>query len=158
MESAKVSENSNFLPFEIRSELESLMFELFPLAWQLLKEYEEFMPYAAAKRSDGEIVYLMAKSTTERLSYQEQIDNLKLQLFELTLNEHLESVAIVFHGSTKTKDGPCSDAITFALEHISGEASRVHLPYRISIYDGLIIEKAIGKRAKPSIFTTQLDN
>lgn len=153
MESTGISKITNFLPFEVHSALEELVFDLFPLAWRLLKEHGEFLPYAAAKDFTDKTIYFMPRQESHPQSYQEQIDDLRLRLIKLTTCESVESVAVVFHGKTITKDGSESDAITFALEHISGEASRLYMPYYTSFLKGLIMGSPIAKHSTPSIFT-----
>ena len=149
-----IKEQSNELSSSVRQQLEHLMFELFPLAWHLLHEHGEFLPYGAFSTAAGQIDFLKAPENPQWLSYQEQIEYIKEQLSAEIRKNCAECVALVFHGKVKNEDKSVSDAMTFAFEHSCGAALRVYLPYRKSIFDGLVFGNPRARKAKSLIFAS----
>lgn len=111
--------------------LDALLDHLFPFAQQVLEKHGEFYPFGAAITSSGEVKLVSSDIGTEHPDSQSVIDALVNGFRQeaaigavRAIGVCLDVLAIPPGGSQKL------DAICARLEHESGEAVDVYLPYQ----------------------------
>ena len=114
-----------------RPDLDDLLNALLPFAKQMLEKYGEFIPFAAAMSSTGEIASVAGDVGNEHPDSQEVIDFLTGVFQRQALAGEIKACGICIDsrvipaGQTEK-----TDAILARLEHKDGEAVDVYLPYR----------------------------
>ncbi len=117
-----------------RPDLDNLLNALLPFAKQTLERYGEFIPFAAAMSSTGEIASVAGDIGYEHPDSQEVIDFLTDVFQRQALAGEIKACGICIDsrvvppGQTEK-----TDAILARLEHKDYEAVDVYLPYRKSL-------------------------
>ena len=103
---------------DIESDVEKLMDESIVFAKQMLKKEGEFLPYGAAMKPDGEVVWVGAYDNDEHPPSQEVIDLLKQGFRQSAAKGDFKATAIIYDVRIKVNDkGEKSDAIAIAVDH-----------------------------------------
>jgi Protein of unknown function (DUF2569) len=104
---------------------------LLPLAERLLAERGEFLPFGGTMSQAGEVVAVGAADGKEPASSQNVVEVMTKALRLRTRNGQLRAVGICYDGRTVPpgQTEKC-DAVCVGVEHQSGEAVNLILPYR----------------------------
>jgi len=103
---------------------------MLPLAKRMLAEYGEFFPYGAYMKPDGTIVDCGVAGKNERPPSKELIEILTEDFKERVSRNEIRAAGICCDVKVATPEKPEKiDAVQFCLEHQSGEAVDVFLPY-----------------------------
>lgn len=113
------------------ADLDALLNAVLPFAQQMLAEHGEFYPIGSSMDMDGEISLAAVKSPSEQPASQEVIDAL-LERFRARASEGSIRACVVCYDGLVRPPGQAEkvDAICAWLEHESGEAVSVFLPYQ----------------------------
>jgi uncharacterized protein DUF2569 len=111
-------------------DLDQLLNSLLPFAERMLAEHGEFFPFGGTMKPDGEIVAVGASDGNEHPPSQNVIDVMTQALRRQARSGQLRAVGIVYDART-TPPGQTQkcDAVCASMEHKSGEAVNVVLPY-----------------------------
>jgi hypothetical protein len=112
-------------------DLNQLLDSLLPLAERMLVERGEFSPFGGTMNQAGEIVALGASGGKEHPRSQNGIELMTQTLRRLARSGQLRAVGICYDGRT-TPPGRTEkcDAVCASVEHQSGEAVNLILPYQ----------------------------
>ena len=112
-------------------DLEELLNALLPFALQLLAEHGEFFPFAATMKPDGTITAVAGDTGDERPSSQEVLDVLVDGFRDQASRDEIKAAGVCLDVRVSHPDGSgTTDAVCARLEHLSGEAVEVYLPYK----------------------------
>lgn len=133
-----------------KEEVEALMNEGFGFAEKMLSDHGEFHPFGVALTKGGEIRHVAAWDGRELPPGRELAELLANGLRE-TVAEY-EAVAMFMNVTVRAAPGGSGrDAVQAALEHLSGYAVDVFLPYRIENGE-VLVEPVFASRRLPSVF------
>ena len=136
---------------EAREDYNALLESLMPFAEQMLKKHGEFFPFGAAVRPSGEVAAHEADLGQEQPP-SEQVVNLLVQAFQNESREgKVRAVGICFDGRITQDDKPV-DAVILNLEHVSGHASKIAVPYTKGFFGKLRFGEMIVARGEPQVF------
>jgi hypothetical protein len=111
-------------------DLEALFETLLPFTKKLLSEHGEFNPWAATMSSAGEIQWVAADTGEEFPQARAVIDVLTEALQKQSIQGGLRALGICYDVRVVPPGrSDKSDAVCCSLEHISGEALDVFVPY-----------------------------
>jgi hypothetical protein len=121
------------------SDLNTLLNVLLPFAELMLTEDGEFYPFGAKMSLDGEVVNVGAKIEGEEHPPSQGLIELLTQNFQQQTNEgRLLAAGICYDARTTLPDeNRSSNAVCCSLEHLSGEAVDVYVPYERDV-DGKV--------------------
>lgn len=135
-------------------QLEELLNGILPFAQKMLADHGSFFPYGSMITKEGEIVSLSATDGTEQPSPAKLIEDLtqafraKGQAGELLAAGLCHDVRIQVPGATEK-----SDAICVALEHATGEAINVFVPYKKGWLGRYKFGDVLAEAREPQFFT-----
>jgi hypothetical protein len=111
-------------------DLNRLLNSLLPFAQRMLAEHREFYPFGSSMKSNGEIVSVGADNGSEHPPSQNLID-LMAQTFEQQARVGAIRAAGICYDVLTIPPGQTRkiDAVCASLEHESGEAVDVFMPY-----------------------------
>lgn len=113
-----------------KAEAEALLNEAFPFAEQMLGDYGEFLPYAAALLLSGEVVSISGYDGREHPPSKDIIDLLAIALREGAAGGEYLATALNYDVRvTPPSASESTDAIAAELEHRDGYAVTVFFPY-----------------------------
>lgn len=113
------------------SDLEQLINALIPFAKQMLSKQGDYYPFGTSIAVDGTIAHISTFDGDEHPSYPQVIEKLTQIIRQKIENGEIKAAGICYDictippGQTKK-----SDAIFIGLEHQSGDAVEVCLPYK----------------------------
>ena len=112
-------------------DLNRLLNVLLPFAELMLSEDGEFYPFGAKMSLDGEVVNFGARVEDEEHPPSQSLIELLTQYFQQQTNEgRLLAAGICYEvRTTLPEENRPSDAVCCSLEHLSGEAVDVYVPY-----------------------------
>ncbi len=113
-------------------------------AQQMLEQHGEFLPYAEALKSNGEISALGADMDKEFPKSSEVIDLLRNHLKEEAVKGTYVATAIIYDVRVRLPSSEeISDAIAIQLNHVSGYSVIVYKPYKLTdssiVYGALFV-------------------
>jgi hypothetical protein len=128
-----MSDTAPSLSDTARPDLDALLRAVLPHAQALVRKYGKFFPFGATMRTSGEVVLVAASDGREQPPAQDLIDQL-LQGFRSEAGDQaIRATALCFDArAVPPGQADTVDAIAVRLEHRSGEAVDVCLPYRKS--------------------------
>jgi hypothetical protein len=113
-------------------DLDTLLNDLIPFAQRMLGEYGEFLPFGAWMALDGSITSVGADSGNEHPKSQEIISLLVDGFRQQVVNGQIKAVGICFDVRVVPPgQSEKTDAIQVNLEHMSGIAVEIFLPYEV---------------------------
>lgn len=135
-------------------DLDALLNVLLPFAQQSLKKQGEFYPFGALIDNDGNPECVMAQPTgIKHPQSQEIIDTLTAGFRDKISQDGLKATGICFDGKViPPGQSGKSDAICFKLEHVSGEAVDVFVPYRKGLFGKIKYDALFASQGIASIF------
>jgi hypothetical protein len=133
-------------------DLEALFETLLPFTQRLLSEQGGFNPWAATMSSAGEIQWVAADIGEEFPEAQALIDMLTKALQKQSIRGVLRALGICYDVRVVPPgDSDKSDAVCCSLEHVSGEAIDVFVPYT-KAKDGIHYAESFSVRRDPRFF------
>ena len=140
------------LSSETRLDLDALIDTLLPVAQNLLARYGEFHPFGAFMRSDGTIELVAGYDGTDQPSNENLIEILLGTLRTEARGGELRAGGICVRVRATPPDGSArTHAARLNLEHVSGAAVEVYLPYRRTIFRrfryGDLFEAPVSERS-----------
>jgi len=112
-------------------DLDDLLSELLPFAQDMLAKHGEFFPYGSAMTKSGEIVAHAAHDGAEQPPSQQLIDMLTAGFRKKAAAGEIRAAGICYDARIVPPDQEeKTDAICVSLEHESGEATEVYMPYK----------------------------
>jgi hypothetical protein len=122
-------------------------------AQDLLKRRGAFFPFAATVGATGELKPLAVHSDEERPDPKKLLDETTEVLKGLARSGKVTATALCYDSTVAVKGTAKSkqDAIAVALEHASGEAAVVYLPYK-KIKGGFSYGETIGVKGEGRVF------
>jgi len=119
----------------MRLDLDALTDTLLPVAQGLLARYGEFHPFGAFMRQDGTIEFVAGFDGTDQPSNENLIEILVAGLRKEARADDLRAGGICVRVRATSPDGTArTHAARLNLEHRSGGALEVYLPYRRTIF------------------------
>jgi hypothetical protein len=113
---------------DAKEDYNALLNMLMPFAEEMLKKNGEFFPFGAAVDAAGE-VGAHAADTGEEMPASEEVIALLTRGFQAQAREgKLRASGICYDGRI-VQDGKKVDAVIMSLEHVSGNASKICVPY-----------------------------
>ena len=114
-----------------KSECETLMNEMLPLAEKLLSEFGEFYPYGGYIKPNGEVVHVGAREAgTEHPKATALVSTLRNSFQRLAANKQCKATAILYDVVVPiSNENGESDAIQVCLDHIDNYSAEVFFPY-----------------------------
>lgn len=112
-------------------DLDELLNALLPFAQQMLAEHGEFLPFGAVMRADGTIA-AVAGDTGDEQPPSEQVVGVLVSGFRQQASKgEIKAAGVCLDVKVSHPDGSgTTDAVCARLEHASGEAVEVYLPYK----------------------------
>ena len=136
-----------------KQDCERVMNAALPFAERMLQEHGEFFPYAAAMEPAGTIVDVAASMDSEHPPSEAVLAKLVAALHAGATRGQYSAIAIV-HDVRLTPPAPgFVDAIHVGLEHRSGYAVDLLVPYRRTESGRLETGEIIGTARVPQVFT-----
>ncbi len=138
------------------SDLDELLNALFSLAKHLLKKRHQFSPFGASMNERGEIAIAGSMPANLTPSPDDIIAPILRGFHEDVSNNTLRAVGICMDvrvippGESKKVDAICAQ-----LEHQTGEAVNVFLPYRKKLFGSIEYGEVFGSPGERRIFSTQ---
>ena len=135
------------------TDLDALLNALLPFARQMLAKYGEFHPFGASMNHKGEVSITAAHTDQEHPASNELIELLEAGLRQAAEKGEIRAAGICLNvrvsppGETKTVD-----AVHARLEHKSGQAANVFLPYRRGFLGSMKYGKLFAAKGTPLIF------
>jgi hypothetical protein len=137
-----------------RPDLDALLNALLPFAQQMLKKHGEFFPFGASMTQDGAITLAGSYDGKEHPSPQEVIAWLVNTLKGQASAGQIKAAGICFDVRVvPPQQHEKVDAIQVSLEHISGEAIDVFLPYRKGFFDKITYGELFASSGTSRIFS-----
>ena len=137
-------------------DLNELVNALIPFAQQMLAQRGEFVPFGAKMSAAGEVSAVAGYTGSERAPSQEVIDLLAQGCREQARRGELRATGICFDVRIVLENQTeKTDAICARLEHQTGEAVDVFLPYRKGWFGRIVYGDVIASPGKVSIFGAQ---
>jgi hypothetical protein len=133
-------------------DLDALFDTLLPFTQKMLSEHGGFNPWGAAMSSTGEIQWVAADNGEEFPQGQVLIDSLTETFQRQSSRGVLRAVGICFDVRVVPPgQSENSDAVCCSLEHVSGEAVDVFVPYT-KADDGIRYAEIFSWRRDPQFF------
>jgi hypothetical protein len=134
-------------------DLDALFDTLFPFTQKLLSEHGGFLPWAATMSSTGQIQWVGADNGEEFPGAQALID-LLTETFQRQSTRRVFRALGICYDVRVIPPGRShkSDAVCCSLEHISGEALDVFVPYT-KADDGIQYDEIYSVRRDPRFFS-----
>lgn len=134
-------------------DLNTLFDDLLPLAKRFLAEFGEFYPFASSMAPDGKITSRGASTGDDHPKSQELINIFTDAFRQLAAEGSLRAAGICFDVRiTPPGQADKSDAIQCALEHESGEAANVYVPYTKQGEGEFMYGQVFASRRAPTFF------
>ncbi len=134
-------------------DLDQLLIALLPFAQQSLVKNGEFYPFGSSMGIDGTITANAAYDGNEHPSYQLVIDLLTQAFRQSARDGKIRAAGICYDiriiPPEKTKT---SDAICISLEHQSGEAVDVYVPFKKGIFGKFSFGELLAGPRTPQFF------
>ncbi len=112
-------------------DLEELLGMLYGFAQEMLRKHGEFFPFGAVMKVDGELVGVQGHTGEEQPPSQDVIDLLQASLKDQAAKDEIRAAGICLDVMvTPPGSNEKTDALCARLEHKTGEAVEVYLPYR----------------------------
>jgi hypothetical protein len=136
-----------------KTESETLMNAMLPLAEQMLRRGGEFHPYGGYMKPDGIIVDVGAEDTdTDRPKSKDLIYLLRSSFHEMVDKGQCKAVALIFNVVVNLPDSDRkSDAIQVCVDHAEGYSAEVFFPYRV-VNDKVIYGQVFAQEGKYEFF------
>ena len=136
----------------MRLDLDALTDTLLPVAQGLLARYGEFHPFGAFMRQDGTIEFVAGFDGTDQPSNENLIEILVAGLRKEARSGNLRAGGICVRvRATPPGESARTHAARLNLEHTSGAALEIYLPYRRTIFGkvryGDLFETPITERS-----------
>lgn len=137
-------------------DLNALKDALLPVAKRMLAEHGEFFPYGAFMKLNGEIVDCSADDEDEHPPSKRLIDVLTEDFRQRAARGEIRAagicsdVRVARPGQTEK-----NDAVHFALEHQSGEALDVFLPYNLDSSNEVVYGELFATQRTKQFFVSK---
>jgi hypothetical protein len=134
-------------------DLETLLNALEPFAKQMLSKHGEFYPFGATMTPDGQITANAGYDGNEQPEVQELIDLLTRAFRQQAASGQIRAAGLckdirtIAPGQTEK-----TDALCFKLEHQTGEAITVCIPYKKGLFGGYKYGQLFAGRHEPEFF------
>jgi hypothetical protein len=137
------------------ADLNELLNALLPFAERMLTEHSEFFPFAATMKPDGETTAVGAYDGDEHTPSQVLIDLLADSFRRQAQNEEIKAAGICYDVRTipPGQNEKC-DAVCCSLEHRTGEALDVYLPYWKTTEGCIQYGEMFAARRTPQFFVS----
>lgn len=112
-----------------RAKLNELLNAVLPFAQQMLDKHGEFYPFAAALDPDGKVILVAGHPGEEHPVPSELRDFLEASLRQGAQEGRYTGTAVCFNATFTPTGGTRQDVVAVELEHESGDAVTVYLPY-----------------------------
>ncbi len=117
------------------SDLAQLLNALIPFAQQMLSRHGDYYPFGSSIGLDGTIAHISTFDGNEHPSSPQVIEKLTNIIREKIKNGEIKAAAICYDIRTVPPgQNKKSDAIFIGLEHQSGDAVEICLPYKKNIF------------------------
>ena len=111
-------------------DLDELLNALLPIARQTLDRHGEFFPFGASIKTSGVLNLAASDTGSDHPPSQQVIDSLADGFRQSAARGELRAIGICLDMRVTAPNGEKTDAVCARLEHESGEAIAVYLPYR----------------------------
>ena len=136
---------------EARADYDSLLNALMPFAEQMLKKHGEFFPFGAAVSPTGEVTAHATYDGNELPPSEEVIASLTKSFQSEAREGKIRAAGICYDGRIIQGDKKV-DAIMMTMEHQSGNASKVCVPYTKGWFGKYNFGQMIAALEEPKIF------
>ena len=135
-----------------KTDCETLMNSVLPLAEQMLATYGEFIPFGGAMRPDGQLVSIAGYDGNEHPKSVDVIALMKEGFIVAAHKGEYRATAVVYDVRIKlTSTEEQSDAIAVSLNHRDNYSIIVLFPYSIDA-GKLILDTAFAQKGEADIF------
>lgn len=135
------------------SDLDQLLNALMPFAQQMLSKHGEFFPFGAAMSADGEIGLHAGDTGEEQPEAQEVIGLLTAGFRQQAAEGSIRAAGVCVDIRTiPPGQQEKTDAISVPLEHQSGEAATVILPYKKGFLGRIKYGEMFAVKRDPEFF------
>jgi hypothetical protein len=134
-------------------DLEELLNALVPFGQEMLSKHGEFFPFGATMSIDGEIIAEAAYDGDEQPPSEQLIELLTQTFRQKAASGQIRAAGICCDVRTippGQKDK--TDAVCLKLEHQSGEAANLYLPYKKRLFGGYKYGEIFGVARTPEFF------
>lgn len=137
-------------------DLDQLLNTLLPFVQQTLAKYGEFIPFGLSMKIDGTIIANAACNGREHSLSQEIIDLMADGFCQSATSGEIRAAGICYDvrivppGQTKK-----TDAICVSLEHQSGNAVDIFIPYKKGWFGKVNYGELFATKRTPQFFTTK---
>jgi len=138
---------------EAQNDFSALLDALMPFAEQMLKKHGEFFPFGAAVSTSGEVSGHATYEGNEMPSSEDVIADLVKAFQGNAAAGAIRASGICYDGRI-VQDGKKVDAVIISLEHFSGCASKVCVPYSKGMFGKYRFGEMIVTLEEPKIFLT----
>ena len=134
-------------------DLDELLNALVPFAQQMLSKHGEFFPFGATMTTNGELTADAAYDGDEQPPSEQLIDLLTQGFRQQAASGQIRAAGICYDvriippGQTEK-----TDAICLALEHQTGEAANLYLPYKKGLLGRYKYGELFGEARTPEFF------
>jgi hypothetical protein len=134
-------------------DLDQILNVLLPFAQKMLSKYGEFQPFAASMDQEGRVALHAGYTGEQRVTSEQIIDLLIGGIRQQASNGEIKAAGICLDVRT-VPPGQVErvEAICAQLEHETGEAADVYLPYRKSWLRGPKYGDLFAARGKRTLF------
>ena len=134
-------------------DLDQLLNALLPFAQQMLAKHGEFYPFGSSMTTDGKIVAHGAYEGNENPPSQQLIDLLTHAFRQQAVVGQIRAAGICYDIRTiPPGQSEKTDAICMSLEHQSGEAGDICLPYKKGWFGKISYGEIFGAARKREFF------
>jgi hypothetical protein len=135
------------------ADLDRLLNTMLPFAQQMLAKHGEFFPFGSSMTAEGEISINAADTGDEQPPSQQLIDLLTKAYQKQAEARQLRAAGICYDARVVPPgETEKSDAVCACLEHQSGEAADVYVPYRKGCFGRIRYGKLFGAQRTPQFF------
>jgi hypothetical protein len=136
-------------------DFDALLDAVIPFAQQMLTKHGEFYPIGATMAPDGTVALAAAHPESEHPASQEVIDLLLDGFRQQAAQREIRATVVCYDGRvTPPNQTEKVDAICARLEHESGEAIAVAMPYQTGMLGRLNYGELLAVELIPEVFVT----
>ncbi|MBW8864572.1 MAG: hypothetical protein JF609_06545 [Verrucomicrobia bacterium] len=136
---------------EARQDYDALLNALMPFAEQMLKQHGEFFPFGAAVNLTGEVTAHATYDGNELPPSEEVIASLTKAFLSEAREGKIRAAGICYDGRIIQGDKKV-DAVMMTMEHQSGNASKVCVPYTKGWFGKYNFGQMVAALEEPKIF------
>ncbi len=134
-------------------DLNALAGALVPMAKKLLEEQGGFLPFGGVVQVSGEVVHLSGVSDGKALKADAIIETYELNLHDLARSGSIRASALVIDAKvTRPGEQNPSDVICVRLEHATGEALEIFVPYCVVTRSCVEYRPLFAARGRRTVF------